>query len=198
MLAPQLNISILTYCVHVLLLCAYVLCLQRGIYKQPTDPDGQLLVVKTAGGLNYHHHHQAEHRHQHSNGPQPADQQQASGARQVQLADSSSLQSPKSQRMIKAAGRLNLLVDSSEAGNSSNLGLDPEAAAAAAGDGKNNEKAMGGRNRENRRSRVSVGAGDAAAGAAGGYASQPCTPKVVLNRKGAALGGVAAPWLQQQ
>eukprot|EP00878_Enallax_costatus_P015704 GHUV01016453.1.p1 GENE.GHUV01016453.1~~GHUV01016453.1.p1 ORF type:complete len:210 (-),score=60.00 GHUV01016453.1:66-695(-) len=159
--------------------------LQRGLYKQPDDPHGEHLVIKAANTR----HGNAASRHQNRHISPHSEQQPGS---------SSSQQQSEQHRQARPAGRLDPPEDSNAAyGDSNGLVKVPEQGSL----GEGASRRVGGRNRANRRSKDTIPGTDpatAAIGNASGAGGLPITPKVVLNRRGAAAGGTAAPWLQTQ
>eukprot|EP00878_Enallax_costatus_P011110 GHUV01011603.1.p1 GENE.GHUV01011603.1~~GHUV01011603.1.p1 ORF type:complete len:1328 (+),score=466.80 GHUV01011603.1:589-3984(+) len=158
---------------------------QRGLYKQPDDPHGEHLVIKAANTR----HGNAASRHQNRHISPHSEQQPGS---------SSSQQQSEQHRQARPAGRLDPPEDSNAAyGDSNGLVKVPEQGSL----GEGASRRVGGRNRANRRSKDTIPGTDpatAAIGNASGAGGLPITPKVVLNRRGAAAGGTAAPWLQTQ
>lgn len=157
--------------------------LQRGVYKQPEDPNGQYLVIKAANAS----HSNAVNKHRRIHGV-PKHEQESPG--------SGSPQHSVQYRQTHSVGRLDPPVNSGVLNDEGHGHGNGKVSGRAVREGDGTRPA-GGRNRANRRSRdrESTGGIDPVATAAdeANAGSMPGTGKVVLNRRGS-----AAPWLQQQ
>lgn len=178
---------------------------QRGVYQQPSDPDGQHLVVKASltaprGGIARHAPNASRHQHTKSSSPAAAQAEGAHGSSEGHGSGTVSgvpgrEMSRKLHLKVHSASLDGQEVDMVQGGCSTHdheleqkeLAGEASSAAGPSAAGMDST-ALGGRNRQrvlSRQQQAAVAAG----------ITQPGTPKVVLNRKGV-TGSVGAPWMQ--